>query len=203
MKSPNRLWLTTAFLFAWVCAVASPQAPGESPKAIEQGIRANLEENYAASNAEDLPRLLRSMSQEMPQRKLFVDTCKQEWAVADHYYRLVDVQVLEHSDAPNASCEYPYATALVTQQIVLLRKEDARAIRESCPDGRCPQDDAELAQIFGLRPRWETSRVHMLFKHEGGKWKLVAGLTAPEPVDQGAESRPEADAVNPIGSALN
>lgn len=189
MKDYVRLLLVAVIAAAFVYVV---EARGESPAAVEKGIRANLEENFRASNAEDLPRLLRSMSREMPQKQLFVAACKKEWAAANMYHRLIDVKVLKHSDAEHARCDYPYAVALVTQQSVVVSQQNIRAMRESCPDGRCPMDkDDELAHIFGLKPKWETVQLQMLFKHENGKWKLVAGLTAPEPVAEDTESAAE------------
>jgi len=185
MKDYVRL-LTVATIVA-LCGFLMAQTRGESPDSVREAIKANLEENYAASNVEDLPRLLKTMSREMPQRQLFISACRQEWAESDIYHRLVDVQVLEHSDAEYSSCEYPYATALVTQQSVPVRSDNFRVLRKNCPDGRCPQNDDDLAHIFGLKPKWETVQLQMLFKHEGGKWKLVAGLTNPEPVAESAE----------------
>jgi hypothetical protein len=59
-----------------------------------------MEENLAASDAEDMPRLLKTMSREMPNRELFIAETLKEWDAADTSTHLIEIQVLKHSDAP-------------------------------------------------------------------------------------------------------
>jgi hypothetical protein len=180
------------------CIFVVAKARGESPEAIRKGIEANLQANFHACNQEDLSALLATMSVEMPQRELFIETVQQEWAAEDTYNRLVDVQVLKHSDAPHANTRFPYATVLVTQETLRSTPENKQAFQD-CREGDCRNED--LAHLFAISPKSGSKvRYQTLFKKERGKWKGVANLTEPEPVD---EEEPATPKPSRQGSAFN
>ena len=127
-----------------------------------------MEENCAAATAEDLPRVLATMSSEMPQRELFIEQCKREWAETDSYHRIENVKVVRTRGA--------YAIAIITQTVMTQKQaEDSDA--DNAPD-------AELTHAMSLHTDVPTTQVPMLFKREKGRWKLVAGLTPPQPVSK-------------------
>jgi hypothetical protein len=163
---------------------ASPVYAVDTDEETLQAIVANLHENFAACTDENLERLLATMSEEMPNRKKFIKACQSTWNVNDAYHRLEDVKLLKRSTAPFARTDFPYATVVVTQTILQMssRPENASVFRSSCENGRCKTDD-EMAHLMSLSTNSETTRLQMLFKKEHGKWKLIAGLTRPEPVD--------------------
>lgn len=68
--------------------------------AISRAIRLVTEENLAASDAEDMPRLLKTMSREMPTRELLIAETLKKWAAADTSTHVLEVEVLKHSDTP-------------------------------------------------------------------------------------------------------
>lgn len=129
-----------------------------------------LEENMAACTNEDLPRLLATMSVEMPNRELFIEQCKKEWAEHDIYYRLDDVRIVKQNKwLP------PYIVATV--------RETQWDKERAGPDGQA--DDvasSDLANRMSLRTTHPTTESEYLFKREKGKWKVVAGISDPRPV---------------------
>ena len=137
--------------------------------AITRAIRLVMEENLAASDAEDMPRLLKTMSREMPNRELFIAETLKEWAAADTSTHVLEVEVLKHSDAPNARTRLPYATVRIVQEM----RKSARD-----PAG---EEASDLSRQFGLDQEHPVVKYESLWKREGGKWKLVAGLTEPRP----------------------
>jgi hypothetical protein len=167
------------------CSYFVSQVRAAVPDSVTRGVQASLEANFAACNAEDMKALLRTTSREMPNRALFVETVRAEWAAQDTYTQLVDVEVLEHCDAPYANCRLPYATAWVTQRTVQMTSDNIQAAPR-CVNGRCRDED--LAHLFAVSPQYETVRYLALFKKEGGAWKGVANLTEPEPVESFAEA---------------
>lgn len=132
-----------------------------------------------------MEKLLACMSEEMPNRGLFIETTEATWREIDTYNRVDEVKVLKQSNAPHANCQYPYATALVTQTIV--KVDSGSSVLKQCENGECI--DKELAHKMNLDPKCETARMQMLFKHEEGEWKLIAGLTDPEPVGTASKKR--------------
>lgn len=169
-------------------ALLATAARGEPNREdIKWGITKNLNANYAACNEENMAKLLKTMSKEMPNRELFKQVTEQEWAAGDTYNKLEAVDVLTHSDAPHANCQYPYATAWVVQTVIQLRSDDPKDLsvfKRSCKGKKC--DGEDLAHQMGLTTRTETTKLQMLFKHEGGQWKLIAGLTNPVPAGKDA-----------------
>ena len=136
--------------------------------AITRAIRVVMEENLAASDAEDMPRLLRTMSREMPNRELFIEETLKEWAAADTSSHLIEIEVLKHSDAPHASTRLPYATVRIAQEMT-------KSVRAPGSD-----DASEITRRFGLDQEHPVVEYESLWKREGGKWKLVAGITEPK-----------------------
>lgn len=126
-------------------------------------IRACMEENFQACNHEDLPRLLATTSRDMPQRELFIETTKQEWEQSDLYYRLDDIRIY-----PQNEWRRPYLVCTVKQTITGVEPEEGQG-----------QTDAQASNIFGLNTHEPTTEQEVLFKKEGGKWKVVASLTEP------------------------
>lgn len=180
--------MTRVFVFT-VLALVTSVVRGESPEKTKRGITRNLEDNCIACNEENMDKLLVCMSKEMPNRHLFIDTTLAAWRETDTYNRLDDVKVLTQSSAPNANCRYPYATAMVTQTIIKVNNGQSSVFKQCEKDGCF---DKELAHKMNLDPKFETARMQMLFKHEEGKWKLIAGLTDPEPVEAGAKTAEKA-----------
>jgi hypothetical protein len=137
-----------------------------------RALRLAMEENLAAANEEDLPRLLRTMSQEMPNRDLFIAETKKEWAATDTYSRLKSIEVLKHSNAPRAITRLPYATVRVVQTTVQVG------------DRKSDEPPTEFAKRMALTSDQHPVEYEILWKKEGGKWRMVAGLTEPRPVSQ-------------------
>lgn len=152
----------------------------ETQEATETAIRANMEQNMIACNEENMDKLLKLMSKEMPNRQRFIMTVDQFWSVSDTYNRVEDVEVLKNTAAPYGNTRYPYATAKIRQTTYYIREaEDSLAVRRNCADGQC--DEADMRHLMAVAPRNETVEFEALFKHEGGQWKLVANVSEPVP----------------------
>lgn len=145
-----------------------------------------MQENFAACNAEDLPRLLNTMAAEMPNREMFIGQCKQEWAQSDLYYRLDGLKIVKQNQ-----WRQPYVVATVTQTIT---GNDAKAV--STQD-RGVRADENLSHIMNLNTDQPTTEYELLFKKERGKWKVVAGLTEPRTIgDKPKEASVKGDCAN-------
>jgi hypothetical protein len=107
--------LAVLLAIAVIGILLAPFAHAED--AITRAIRVVMEENLAASDAKDMPRLLKTMSREMPNRELFITETMKEWAAADTSTHLLEIEVLKHSDAPNARTRLPYATVRIVQEM--------------------------------------------------------------------------------------
>ena len=163
MRWPVRfLFLVLCSLMASRCSLAEDD--------VAQAIRLVMEENLAASDAEDMERLLRTMSQEMPNRELFIRETEKEWALADTYTRLEEIEVLKQSRAPRSNTRLPYATVRVVQ--TMLKSEREPGVQAPSEWSRRMLLDQEHATVAFLT----------LWKREAGKWRIVAGLTEPRPV---------------------
>jgi len=161
----------SALLAAAVLAVTSlANGPAIAEDSTVRAIRQVMEENLAACNEEDLPRLLKTMSQEMPNRELFIAETQKEWAATDTYARLEDIQMLKSSNTPRAITRLPYATVRVVQSTVQVG------------DRKGDEPPSEWAKRMALTPGKAAVEYETLWKKEGGKWRLVAGLTEPTPV---------------------
>lgn len=133
-----------------------------------RAIRLVMEENLAACDAEDMDRLLMTMSKEMPNRELFIRETKKEWKLADTYTRLEEIEVLKHSRAPRANTRLPYATVRVVQTMYKSERQ---------PDDPGP---TEWSRRMLLDQEHATVEFQTLWKREAGKWRLVAALTEPK-----------------------
>lgn len=134
-------------------------------------LRAVLEENMAASTNEDLPRLLKTMSEEMPNRELFIEQCRKEWAEHDIYYRLDEVKIVKQN-----KWRPPYIVATVRETQWDKKRDGAEGRAEDVvPD--------DLANRMSLRTTHPTTESEYLFKRENGKWKVVAGISDPRPIE--------------------
>lgn len=160
------LWTMVA-VFSALLAVEI--ARGED--ATTRQLRAVLEENMAACTEEDLSRLMKTMSKEMPNRELFMEQCKKEWAEHNIYYRLIDVKIVKQSE-----WKPPYVVATVTEEQREYNPEDGKE--------ETPADD--LSHAMSIRTKTPVTQSEYLFKREGGKWKIVAGLSEERPVEPGA-----------------
>lgn len=127
-------------------------------------LTALMQENLNACTVEDMPRLMATMSAEMPQRKLFEEQARAEWESSDLYHKLDNVKIVRWRQFRT-----PYLVAIVTQTIVSQAAFQAE-----------PKD---LSHAFALRTRTPQTRSAILFKKERGKWKIVIGLGQPVPVD--------------------
>ena len=111
---------TTTTDFSWILEligfIAVCMFLGQLCKAADTATQGDIEqvmqENFDASNHEDLPRLLATMSAEMPNKNMFIIQCKKEWAFSDSYYRLDNVQIVKQS-----KWRPPYVVATVRQTI--------------------------------------------------------------------------------------
>lgn len=143
---------------AWLSVVVAACAEDSTTRQI----RALMQENFEASNREDLEGVLATMSEEMPQRELFIQQCKREWEASDLYYRLDDVKVVRQT-----KWRPPYLVATVRQTI-------------TGNEGQA--QDRKLSDIMSLNTDVPSTEQEVLFKRERGSWKLVACVTEPRPV---------------------
>jgi hypothetical protein len=148
---------------------ADNSANNPPEKSLREQLLAVAEEAASASTAHNLPRLLKLMSREIPDRDLFISQCRKEWALTGLHYRLDKLEVLNKPD-----WEFPYAVAMVTLTIRDLSQDR---------DTRPPLPDDPLSHKMQLRTRVPTTRCEWLFKNEDGAWKIVANLTEPEPAE--------------------
>lgn len=172
--TPSLLWRPSctrchAVSLAWL--LASACCASAEDNTVRQ-LRAVLEENMAACTDEDLPRLLKTMSEEMPNRELFIEQCKKEWAEHDIYYRLDDVKIVKQNQwAP------PYVVATVRETQWDKKREG--------PEGKAADvAPGDLSDRMSLRTTHPTTESDYLFKREHGRWKVVAGISDPRPVDK-------------------
>lgn len=86
-------------VFGLAICIALPLTPAVVEDATTKAIRKVMEDNYAASDAEHLPRLTKTMSRETPNPERFVNETIEEWVAADTSTRLVDNGVLDRETA--------------------------------------------------------------------------------------------------------
>jgi hypothetical protein len=157
------------------------EAPTEvpTPEEIRAGVEASLRAQFEAYNAEDMDKLLKYASQEMPSRQRFVTEVDISWSVNDSYVMLESFEILEDSDTPGAKFEYPYATVRVIQTVLELPINDERVPVFLRKCRKNASDPRGIAKTLGVLRGAVTSSVDVLFQHEGGTWKIVNGLTSP------------------------
>jgi hypothetical protein len=145
-------------------------------------IRAALDENFAAYNAEDVPRMMKSLSPTLPDRAEFAQQAGKLFADTDAYISVKDFELLE--------VRQPFATARVVQ--VTLPAQDT-------PEPTA--DEAYYRENSKLLPSEEEVEYVQAFKKEGGKWRLWLVMTQPRKpyvgyTDDGVYNGPNAKAVN-------
>jgi hypothetical protein len=186
-------WLVLAVLVAAVFFVTYARAEEEvTPDSTRYGIMENMQANMAACNAEDMDALMACMSEEIPNKERFKDTVDQMWDVTDTYNTVLDVEVVQDSESRWARYDYPYATARITQRTYHAQVSDAaRSVFGQCRanGGQCGEKD--LARLMGLTSRDETIQFDALFKHEDGKWKLIANISRPKTLAENGVDRPK------------
>lgn len=133
-----------------------PRAIAED--ATTRAIRKVMEENLAASDAEDLPRLMKTMSRESPNPERFIRETLKEWAAADTSTHLVELEVLKRITSPYARIRLPYATVRFVQEMTK---------SERAPGGEEP---SKLSRMFGLDQEYQVVEFETLWKREGGGW---------------------------------
>lgn len=137
-----------------------------------RALTALMQENLDACTVEDMPRLMATMSAEMPQRELFEEQTRAEWESSNLYHKLDEIKIVRWRQV-----RAPYLVAIVTQTITPTTTLQAEEPFES------DEPNAELSHTFSLRTRTPQTRSTMLFKKERGKWKIVAGLDEPQAID--------------------
>lgn len=159
---------------------AAPEVEAQRPADAQEQITKSLQMHFQACNAEDMDKLLATMSKDLPNKDLVVGELESRWSVDETYVKLESVELLDDSDAPQAILEYPYATVLVTQTVIELHADDERipVFRRKARKPGC--DPVALANEMGLARLVVTTRIQLLFKHEDGEWRFVRGLTKPE-----------------------
>jgi hypothetical protein len=123
-------------------------------------IRAALDENFAAYNAEDVSRMMKSLSPTLPDRQEFARQSAKLFADTDAYISVKDFEILE--------VRPPFATARVVQ---------ATMPAQDTPEPT--EDEAYYRENSKLLPSEEEVEYVQAFKKEGGKWRLWLVMTAP------------------------
>lgn len=123
-------------------------------------IRAALDENFAAYNAEDVQQMMKSLSPTLPDRNEFAQQAAKLFADTDVYISVKDFEILE--------VRPPFATA--------------RVVQVTMPGNDMPEPSAEEAYYRDnskLLPSEEEVEYVQAFKKEGGKWRLWLVMTQP------------------------
>jgi len=147
-----------------------------------ENIRAALDENFAAYNAEDVPRMMKTLSPTLPDRHEFERQSSKLFADTDAYISVKDFEVLD--------IRPPFATA--------------RVVQATMPAQDTPEPTAEEAyyrENSKLLPSEEEVEYVQAFKKEGGKWRLWLVMTRPRKpyvgyTDDGVYHGPGAKAIN-------
>ena len=147
-----------------------------------QNIEAALEENFAAYNAEDVPRMMKSLSPTLPDRNEFARQAAKLFADTDAYISIKEFELLE--------VRPPFAVARVVQ--VTMPAKDMPAPTE---------DEAYYRENSKLLPSEEEVEYVQAFKKEGGKWRLWLVMTKPRApfvgfTDDGVYHGPKAKEIN-------
>lgn len=197
-----KIALMWGVIIAVLCVLLAYTPAAEDSDSTRAGIFENMQANLEACTYEDMDKLLACMSEEMPNRELFIDTVEQSWRVTDTYNTLVDVKILKRSQSRWANFRYPYATALITQRTVNMRQTEniRREWDDICEDGKCEEN--ELARAMALSNRDETIQFEALFKHEAGQWKLIANITRPKTVVEAADPAQATNSRNKRGRSV-
>jgi hypothetical protein len=139
--------MRTTILYVAVAALLL--AFGTAKGAEVDKVRAALDENFAAYNAEDLPRLMRSVSAVMPGRRQFAHAAAQVFADNDVYISVHEFEPI--------GLRLPFAAARVVQITTAKDGTPLGADEYKAGTRLLPEERSEYIQTF---------------KKEGGKWKL-------------------------------
>lgn len=164
-----RSFLFLALLFACLGASAEAQFPAQFPRyhdcydpAFEEWamteIRAVVEENFAAVNAEDIDRLMATHTSDCPDREKFIRETKQAFEDFDVYVRLVDLRWGGGSNASTVYKDGHRCSVIVTQH--------TRPANEDAGDYTAYRGNSALLPESELV--FYTLHCHM----EDGKWKI-------------------------------
>jgi hypothetical protein len=150
MNRKNLMIMLVAFaagLFVTACFSAPPVAEADATRAV-------LEENFQAANAEDLKRLMATISAAAPSRTRFAKESQDLFDRTDVYVRLDEFHFIDVDKAGE------YAAARVVQ--TTLPKDEADR----------QKGNVYYANRSALLPEAETVEYTQLFKKERGQWKV-------------------------------
>jgi hypothetical protein len=148
-----RWWLLAALVFGGMKFVRADEG---------DKIRAALDENFAAYNAEDVPRMMKSLSPTLPSRNEFAQQSAKLFADTDSYISVREFELLE--------VRGQYATARVVQ---------ATRTAQDAPEPTAAE--AYYRENSKLLPSDEEVEYVQAFKKERGKWRLWLVMTQPKP----------------------
>jgi hypothetical protein len=76
-----------------------------------------MKDNYAASDAEDMPRFLKTMSHGKSHRELFIRETLKESVAADTSKHTVKINVRNRNAAPYVRTQWPYSAVQIVQEM--------------------------------------------------------------------------------------
>lgn len=117
-----------------------------------QAIRAVIEENFRASNLEDVDAVMATMTPYTPNKEQFVEELKQFFDDTDVYARLIDVSFVS-AEVTNVG---PVATVRVVQQTL--------------PQGDKDIPYSEFRSRSAMLPPWEVCEYEVVLHKIRGKW---------------------------------
>lgn len=170
-------------MWRWLLVAAVAIAAVQYVRADETAaIRSALDENFAAYNAEDVPRMMKSLSPTLPDRAEFAQQAGKLFADTDAYISVKDFEILE--------VRPPFASARVVQATM-----PAQDTPEPTADEAYYRDNSKLL------PSEEEVEYVQAFKKEGGKWRLWLVMTKPRKpytgyTDDGVYHGPNARKIN-------
>lgn len=146
----------------WLLAAALVFGAVQYARADEElKIRAALEENFAAYNAEDVSRMMKSLSPTLPDRKEFARQSAKLFADTDAYISIKDFELLE-----------------VNGQFAAARVVQSTTAAQDAPEPSA--EEAYYRENSKLLPSEEEVEYVQAFKKEGGKWRLWLVMTKPK-----------------------
>lgn len=154
-----------AVIVVWMTTTARAQFPRHHDvydpafeKWAMSEVRAVVEKNFAAVNAEDVESLMDTHTSYCPDREEFRSQAKQAFEDFDVYVRLVDLQWGGGSNASSVYAGGHRCSVIVTQQTMPANAEDG--------------DYTSYRANSALLPEAELVRYNLHCHMEGGKWKI-------------------------------
>lgn len=157
----QRLFVLLSALVAGLFVASAFAAP---PAAETEKIRSVLEENFQATTAEDLDRLMATISSQAPDRAQFARESQDVFNRTDVYVRLDEFELVGFRP--------PFAAARVVQTTLPKDEKD----RE--------KGNVYYATNSALLPGAETVEYTQVFLKERGKWKVHKITSRPRPVNK-------------------